>query len=61
MHPDMILPMIPAVAYATLKDRDLAEQPVKNTFVKINNDGNGNWLYAKYTTEWEIVARQMAL
>ena len=50
----------PVVTYATQAARDAAENPnPTTTFVKVLDDGNGNWLWTAYASgEWTIVARQ---
>jgi hypothetical protein len=50
----------PVVRYATPADRDRAENPnPKTTFVRIDNSGDGTWIWTAYADgTWTVVARQ---
>jgi hypothetical protein len=50
----------PVVRYANAKARDVAENPnPKTTFVRVNDDGNGSWVWTAYVDgKWTVVARQ---
>lgn len=57
----------PVVRYPTIESRNIAEMPIpQNTFVRVDNDGTGNWAWYRYENAdgsgrngvWTIVARQ---
>lgn len=50
----------PVARYATLEARNVAEMPnPKNTFVRVDDDGAGRWIWTAYADgNWSVVARQ---
>lgn len=48
----------PVISYATTKDRDASQgTEVSDEFVKINDNGSGNWIWTQWSgTQWDIVA-----